>query len=397
MRKFFKNFGKDKQSKSGSGACADYYDYDSDPSKLKKLPKLHQAAWKGDVDKVQEYSKKNPNLLDKFNRTALHLACCQGKTAVIKELLEWKAKTDIVDIEGCTPIMIAVRFKHKPCVAVLVEAKANPNSHDTNEESCLHYAARTDQLDILLLLFRGARPAVNAQNKHGETPLWLAVSCQFIAIARELLQLGADVDIADETGRTPLMMACKIDLREFVYLLLEFTADTELRDANDWLAYDYAMNTKPDGACGKILAEHCARTGTGSLVQGRVVVPTDDSDDNLGAAIMQRKGSLGAGSMDSYSKKRALQRHESPTSGNNNEPSLSDIDDHGDHGKVKENSAERLAGQKVSLDNGDGRLVADDTPEKREFMLTTSDQERRGAEYQERRGGRQRLGLHGWL
>lgn len=61
----------------------------------------------------------------------------------------------------------AVRFKHKPCVAVLVEAKANPNSHDTNEESCLHYAARTDQLDILLLLFRGARPAVNAQNKVG--------------------------------------------------------------------------------------------------------------------------------------------------------------------------------------------------------------------------------------
>ncbi|KAK2187799.1 hypothetical protein NP493_154g05021 [Ridgeia piscesae] len=67
MKKFFKNFGKDKQSKSRNAASADYYESDSDPSKLKKLPKLHQAAWKNDVDRVQEYSKKNPNLPDKFN------------------------------------------------------------------------------------------------------------------------------------------------------------------------------------------------------------------------------------------------------------------------------------------------------------------------------------------
>ena len=68
MRKFLKNFSRDKQSKSHNSAWADCYECDSDPSKLKKLPKLHQAAWKGDVDKVQEYSKKNPNLQDKYNR-----------------------------------------------------------------------------------------------------------------------------------------------------------------------------------------------------------------------------------------------------------------------------------------------------------------------------------------
>ena len=47
------------------------------------------------------------------------------------------------------------------------------------------------------------------------------------------------------------------------------------------MAYDYAVNVNQEGACGKILAEHCARTGTGSIVQGRVVVPSaaDDDDD----------------------------------------------------------------------------------------------------------------------
>ena len=44
------------------------------------------------------------------------------------------------------------------------------------------------------------------------------------------------------------------------------------------MAYDYAVNVNQEGACGKILAEHCARTGTGSIVQGRVVVPADDDD-----------------------------------------------------------------------------------------------------------------------
>jgi len=60
--------------------------------------------------------------------------------------------------------------------------------------------------------------------------LWLAVSCEYLDIARELLKLGADVNLADESGRTPLMMACSADSRELVYLLLEFQADTELRD-----------------------------------------------------------------------------------------------------------------------------------------------------------------------
>ena len=38
------------------------------------------------------------------------------------------------------------------------------------------------------------------------------------------------------------------------------------------------MNANPGGACAKILAEHCAKAGTGSIVQGRVVVPLDDDD-----------------------------------------------------------------------------------------------------------------------
>ena len=36
--------------------------------KVKDLPKLHKAAWTGDLKKVTQLAKKDPNVLDKENR-----------------------------------------------------------------------------------------------------------------------------------------------------------------------------------------------------------------------------------------------------------------------------------------------------------------------------------------
>ena len=68
MRKFFNSFSKDKKRRSSSANKSCNYDIEADPVKFKKLPKLHLAAWKGDVDKVISYAKKNPNVADKSNR-----------------------------------------------------------------------------------------------------------------------------------------------------------------------------------------------------------------------------------------------------------------------------------------------------------------------------------------
>ena len=68
MKRFFSSFSKDKKRQNSTTSKSCDYDIELDPVKFKKLPKIHLAAWKGDVDKVISYAKKNPNVADKSNR-----------------------------------------------------------------------------------------------------------------------------------------------------------------------------------------------------------------------------------------------------------------------------------------------------------------------------------------
>ena len=82
MKKFFK-FGKSKKGADGdSASVASGRSSSKAPSRAgsnasetgsyvvreKDLPKLHKAAWSGDLNKVKQLAKKNVNELDKSNR-----------------------------------------------------------------------------------------------------------------------------------------------------------------------------------------------------------------------------------------------------------------------------------------------------------------------------------------
>jgi len=79
----------------------------------------------------------------------------------------------------------------------------------------------------------------------GLAPLHHAVRKQcltgrFEDIVKILLDAGAEVDIRDEKGSTPLMHACLFGNIEMVKLLLEFHADLEARDKEGWRPLNYA-------------------------------------------------------------------------------------------------------------------------------------------------------------
>ena len=79
MKKFFR-FGKKKKgadadsasAASGSRAHSRSGSIASETGvylvREKDLPKLHKAAWAGDLNKVKQLAKKNVNELDKSNR-----------------------------------------------------------------------------------------------------------------------------------------------------------------------------------------------------------------------------------------------------------------------------------------------------------------------------------------
>uniref|UniRef100_A0A452FR71 Uncharacterized protein n=1 Tax=Capra hircus TaxID=9925 RepID=A0A452FR71_CAPHI len=109
----------------------------------KDLGKIHKAAIVGNVAKVQQIlllGKNGLNDRDKMNRTALHLACANGHSAVVTLLLERKCLLNLCDSENRTALMKAVECQEEECATLLLEHGADPNVMDVSGNTALHYA-----------------------------------------------------------------------------------------------------------------------------------------------------------------------------------------------------------------------------------------------------------------
>lgn len=131
-----------------------------------------EAAAKGDIARVKDIVRKNPDKVNAKheNKTALQLASYEGKTDVVKFLLENKADVNITDDEG---------------------------------DTALHYAAfGTEENSMQLLLNNKAR--VNVQNKKGQTSLHITIGKGSVPCTKLLIKANASVNLKDSDGDSPL-------------------------------------------------------------------------------------------------------------------------------------------------------------------------------------------------
>ena len=97
--------------------------------------------------------------------------------------------------------------------------------------------ARSDVLWIRFLLQRGADP--NVRNKKGVTPIQTAAALGFNEGVEALIGGGANINIADQTGETPLITSVHSRNVGLVRLLLEKGADPDRSDNSGRSARDY--------------------------------------------------------------------------------------------------------------------------------------------------------------
>ena len=102
---------------------------------------------------------------------------------------------------------------------------------------------RRDLLWIQFLLGQGANP--NIADTKGVTPLVRAAQIGFLEGAQALIAGGAQVDIPDATGETPLISAVHRRDIPFVRLLLRAGADPDRADSSGRSARDYALLDGP--------------------------------------------------------------------------------------------------------------------------------------------------------
>ncbi|XP_017912508.1 PREDICTED: ankyrin repeat domain-containing protein 26 isoform X5 [Capra hircus] len=166
----------------------------------KDLGKIHKAAIVGNVAKVQQIlllGKNGLNDRDKMNRTALHLACANGHSAVVTLLLERKCLLNLCDSENRTALMKAVECQEEECATLLLEHGADPNVMDVSGNTALHYAVFCQNISLAAKLL-SYDANIEARNKDDLTPLSLAISERKQQMVEFLAKKEANIHAVDK-------------------------------------------------------------------------------------------------------------------------------------------------------------------------------------------------------
>ena len=171
---------------------------------------IHDAARDGDLGKVKELLKSNPDLVfskDDRGFTPLHLAAQKGHKDVAELLLANGADVNAKGNKGYTPLNEAAVYGHKDVAELLLAYKAEVNAKSDDNVTPLHGAADKGFIDVVKLLLAN-KAEVNAKADYGVTPLHLAAFKGYKDIVELLLANGADVNAkATNNSVTPLQMA----------------------------------------------------------------------------------------------------------------------------------------------------------------------------------------------
>jgi ankyrin repeat protein len=171
---------------------------------------LFAAVGSGKVAELKQAlaSGANVNAADSTGRSALGLAARNGDVAMIDALLDAGAKIEATDPIGFTPLMEAARDGKVEAASRLIARGANVGQRaraNGLELTPLHLATASGFGDLVrLLVERGAD--INARDSEQATALIWATNQQ-PKVALLLVQMGADPDIASNTGDTPRALA----------------------------------------------------------------------------------------------------------------------------------------------------------------------------------------------
>lgn len=119
--------------------------------------------------------------------------------ATVRDLVEQPSST-VINVRdrssGEAALHILTRRRDSQWLLYFLRQNANPNIRDGDGNTALHIAAQIGYPEAANWL-RIVNADLNARNNRGETPIVLAVQQRNTALVRQLIEAGANPDIAD--------------------------------------------------------------------------------------------------------------------------------------------------------------------------------------------------------
>jgi ankyrin repeat protein len=194
-------------------------------------------------------SGADPNRANDYGATPLMEAATAGQTELVRMLLDAGADPMTSNGEGMTALMAAARSGVVETARILIDAGADVNAREAwGEQTALMWAAAQHHPDMIdLLVAAGAdvnaqaparnwerlvttEPRIKEMLSGGLTPLLYAAREGCAECVRRLAAAGADLDLPDPDGVTPLLAAL-LNLRfDAAAALIEEGADVQQWD-----------------------------------------------------------------------------------------------------------------------------------------------------------------------
>ncbi len=196
------------------------------PEELKIYAGLHEAAAKGDAAEIERLiaAGEKPNIQDSRSRTPLHVAVFFKKYDAVRALLKAGANPNALEYQRYDPLTIAAVANDVEMVKILLAGGASArNVTSRYDGTALIAAAHLGHVEVVKLLIAAKAP-LNHVNNLGWTALMESIvlgsgGANHTATLRALVEAGADVNIADRQGITPLQHARRRGYSEMARIL----------------------------------------------------------------------------------------------------------------------------------------------------------------------------------
>jgi hypothetical protein len=187
---------------------------------------LHEAAAKGDVAAIERLvaAGEKPDIQDSKSRTPLIVAVYMKQYDAARALLKHGANPNAMEIDHYDIVTIAAVRNDVEMLKIALDAGASAkNVTSRYQGTALIAAAHLGHVEAVKLLI-AAKAQLNHVNNLGWTALMEAVvlgngGARHTATLRALVEAGADVNIADRGGITPLQHARRRGYSEMARIL----------------------------------------------------------------------------------------------------------------------------------------------------------------------------------